>query len=121
MRWPIHGGGIERVQDNQPLLTFYGAQLFLSFADFLLGQNATQNGTAAVCAFAGCGAGYSDIAYSQDTPSTILRAYRVLGGNFYLRGVVCLTPRLTLNVGLRFERLGDFADKLGHNTSFYPS
>ena len=118
----IHaGGGIERIQDNQPLLTFYGAQLFLSFADFILGQNAAQNGTAAVCAFAGCGAGYSDIAYSQDTAGTIVRAYRVLSGDFYVQDEIRLSPRLTLNAGLRFERLGDFADKLGHNTSFYPS
>lgn len=115
------GGGIERVQDNQPVLNFYGAQLFLTFADFLLGMNAAQNGTAAVCAVAGCGAGYSDIAYSQDTPGTIVRAYRVLSGNFYVQDEVRLSSRLTLNAGLRYERLGDFADKLGHNTSFYPS
>jgi hypothetical protein len=115
------GGGMERVQDNQPLLNFYGAQLFLSFADFLLGQNAAQNGTAAICAFTGCGAGYSDVAYSQDTPGTIVRAYRVSSGNLYVQDDIHLTPQLTLNLGLRFERLGDFADKLGHNTSFYPS
>ena len=114
------GGGMERIQDNQPHITFYGAQLFLTFADFLLGQNATQNGTAAVCAGAGCGAGYSDVAYSQDTPGTITRAYRILSGAFYLQDDVRLTSRLTLNAGIRYERLGDFADKLGHNTSFYP-
>jgi hypothetical protein len=118
----IHvGGGVERIQDNQPHITFYGAQLFLTFADFLLGQNASQNGTAAVCAFAGCGAGYSDIAYSQDTPGTIARAYRILSESSYVQDDIRLTPRLTADVGIRYERLGDFADALGHNTSFYPS
>ena len=115
------GGGVERIQENEPLLTFYGAQLFLSFADFVLGQNSTDNGTAAVCARAGCGSGYSDIAYSQDTAGTIVREYRVLSGSGYMQDEIRITPRLTVNAGLRYERLGDFADKLGHNTSFYPS
>jgi hypothetical protein len=115
------GGGITREQDNQPILSFYGSALFLRFADFILGQNAAQNGTAAVCAFVGCGAGYSDIAYAQDTPGTIKREYRILSGNIYAQDDIRFSPRLTVNLGLRFERLGDFADKLGHNTSFYPS
>lgn len=115
------GGGITRVQDNQPKETFYAATLFLTFADFLLGQNAQQNGTAQLCAFAGCGAGYSDVAYSQDIPGRVMREYRVLSGNAYVQDDIALTNRLTLNVGLRWERLGDLADKLGHNTSFYPA
>ena len=115
------GGGIERVQDNQPFLHFFGAALFLTFPDFLLGQNAQQNGTAALCAYIGCGAGYSDIAYAQDVPGVVQRAYRVLSDNAYVQDDVRLSARLTLNVGFRYERYGDLADALGHNTSFYPA
>jgi hypothetical protein len=115
------GGGITRIQDNQPVLSFYGADLFLSFADLLLGQNAAENGTAALCVYIGCGAGYSDIAYALDTPGTVTREYRILSGNTYLQDDIRLTQRLTANLGLRFERLGDLADRLGHNTSFDPT
>ena len=114
------GGGLTRVQDNQPVLSFYGAALFLRFSDFLLGQNAAQIGTAYVCAFVGCGSGYSDIAYAQDFPGNVVRAYRILSDHLYAQDDIRVSPRLTVNVGLRYERLGDLADKLGHNTSFYP-
>lgn len=115
------GGGITRIQDNQPALSFYGATLFLRFADFILGQNASQNGTAAVCAFIGCGAGYSDIAFATDVPGTIKREYRILSDNIYAQDDIRFSSRLTLNLGLRYERLGDIADRLGHNTSFIPA
>ena len=114
------GGGITRIQENQPHVLFHAANLFLSFADFVLGQNASQNGTGAICALYGCGAGYSDIAYAQDLAGLVQREYRVLSGNFYVQDSVRVTPQLTLNLGVRFERIGDFSDRLGHNVSFFP-
>jgi hypothetical protein len=118
----IHlGGGMVRNQENQPEVQFRAAAVFLQFSDFLLGQDAAQNGTAAVCAFYGCGAGYSDIAYAGDLAGQSQREYRILSGNTYMQDNLRLTAHLTLNFGLRYERLGDFSDRLGHNVSFFPS
>src|SRR5262249_39693768 len=46
------------------------------------------------------------------------RAYRVWEANGYVQDDIKLTPRLTLNLGLRYDHLGDLADSLGRNASF---
>jgi hypothetical protein len=104
------GGGVTRLQDNQVGFTFYGLAAFLDSADFMLGLDA-----------AGTGVGLSDVFETVDVAGFTGRAYRIWEANSYVQDDIKLTSRFTLNAGFRYERVGDFADALGRNVSFFPS
>ena len=106
------GGGITRSQDNLEGFHFIGGLIFLSFPDLLLGLNATQSGTAAA------GVPVGNVYLSIDLQGLFDRAWRVWDGDVYFQDDIKLTRRLTLNVGLRYERLGDIGDQLGRNSNF---
>ena len=64
--------------------------------------------------------------FPNDVVSTYLvgdlgREYRVLSGNVFGQDDIKLTPKFTLNIGLRYERYGTFNDALGRNSSFWPN
>jgi hypothetical protein len=105
------GGGIARYQDNQVGFHYLAGEAYLSWPDFLLGLSGPQNGTGA----------FSNIFASLDALGLFDRAFRVLDGNAYAQDDIKLTRRLTLNLGLRYDRIGDFADALGRNASFNAS
>lgn len=102
------GGGIARAQDNQVGFHYLAGEAFLSWPDFLLGLSGPQNGTGA----------FSNIFASLDALGLFDRAYRVLDGNAYVQDDIKVTTRFTLNLGFRYDRIGDFADALGRNASF---
>ena len=104
------GAGFTRSQDNLEGFHFLAGLIFLSTPDFLLGLNATQNGTAAA------GLPVSNVYESIDLPGLFDRAWRVWDTNWYVQDDVKLTHRLTLNLGLRWEHLGNLSDKLGRNS-----
>lgn len=104
------GGGFTRNQTNEPGFQYYGSGYFLSFADFLLGLNAIDNGTAAA------GAAYSNEYYDLALPGELARYYRYYDANGWAQDDIKVTPRFTLNLGLRFEHLGDFSETQGRNT-----
>jgi len=111
------GGGVTRNQVNIENFHTYSGAYFQSFPDFLLGLNATDNGTAAACGCSG---------YPNDVQTTYLvgdlgRAYRVLNGNAFIQDDIKVTPRFTFNAGFRYERIGTFNDILGRNSSFWPN
>jgi hypothetical protein len=106
------GGGVTRTQDNEPGLIYPGTILTLTFADFLLGLNATDSGTAAA------GLPVGNIYETLDIPGYKGRAYRALEANVYVQDDWKLTSKLTLNLGFRYERLGDISDAGGRNTGF---
>ena len=101
------GGSITRLQDNVSLQGLGSLLQFLSWADFLLGQNATSNGTP-----------FSNVFASYDDFGLTNREFRVWEGAGYLQDDYRIRKSFTLNLGLRYEHLGQFGDQLGRNASF---
>jgi hypothetical protein len=107
------GAGVTRVQVNQNYHNFAG-EAFLSWPDFLLGLDAEGNGTAP---FASRGLAGSNIFFSADFPGLFDRAYRVWDANAFIQDDFKVKPRLTFNLGFRYDRLGHFSDAMGRNGS----
>ena len=102
------GGGVSRGEDNQVGFHYLAGEAILSWPDFLLGLSGPQNGTGA----------FSNIFASLDVQGLFDRAYRVTEANGYAQDDIKLTNRLTLNLGLRYDRIGDLADAKGRDASF---
>jgi len=101
------GGSITRVQDNIDIAGLGSFVQFLSWPDFLLGLDANGNGSR-----------FSNVFGSFDDFGLTYRAFRVWEGVGYIQDDYRLRRSLTLNLGLRYERLGQFGDNLGRNSSF---
>ena len=102
------GGSLTRLQDNLNIVGLGSFLQFLSWPDFLLGLDATENGTGT----------FSNVFASVDVFGLLNREYRVWEGAAFAQDDYKATKFLTLNFGLRYERLGQFGDKLGRNSSF---
>lgn len=93
----IHvGGGVERSQVNQVGFHFFGGTQFPDYEQFLLGN--------------------AD--FSLDVPGLFDRYYRTWDGNAYIQDNIKLARTFTLDLGFRYERLGDLSDNLGRDSSF---
>jgi hypothetical protein len=101
------GGSITRYQDNVNLAGLGSFLHFLSWPDFLLGLNAYGNGTA-----------YSNVFASFDVFGLTDREYRVWESSGFAQDDYRVSKTLTMNIGLRYERFGQFGDRLGRNSSF---
>ena len=101
------GGGFTRIQNNEVNFHFLGGAFYGSWPDFLLGLDGTANGS-----------GFSNVLLSEDLPGLFDRAYRVWEINAYAQDDIKVSRRFTLNLGLRYDHLGDMADSLGRNASF---
>ena len=102
------GGSVTRLQDNASNVGIGSFLQFLSWPDFLLGMNSTDNGTEK----------FSNVYASVDDFGLLNREYRVWEASAFVQDNFKIVPSLTLNLGLRYERLGQFADELGRNSSF---
>ncbi len=102
------GGSLTRLQDNFNDPGFGSFVQFLSWPDFLLGLSASGNGTGA----------FSNVFASIDDFGVFDREYRVWEGSSFVQDDYRIRKSLTLNLGLRYERLGQFGDMLGRNSSF---
>ena len=102
------GGSLTRLQDNLNIVGLGSFLQFLSWPDFLLGLDATENGTGS----------FSNVFASVDVFGLFNREYRVWEGAAFAQDDYKVTKVLTFNFGLRYERLGQFGDKLGRNSSF---
>jgi hypothetical protein len=102
------GGSLTRVEDNIAIAGTGSNVQFLSWPDFLLGLNATQNGTQL----------FSNVNQSIDIYGLLDREYRAWEGSAYGQDNYRITDTLNLTFGLRYERLGQFTDRLGRNSSF---
>ncbi|MGB9472209.1 MAG: TonB-dependent receptor [Candidatus Acidiferrum sp.] len=101
------GGSITRFQDNIDIKGLGSFVRFLSWPDFLLGLNAESNGTE-----------FSNVFASDDDFGLTYRAYRAWEGAGFAQDDYRVRKSLTLNIGLRYERIGQFGDNLGRNSSF---
>jgi len=104
------GAGVQREQNNQVGFHYLSGELFITWADFLLGQSGAQNGS-----------GISNMFGSLDLLGLFDRAYRDWEVWSYAQDDFKVTKRLTVNLGLRYDRIGDFGDALGRNSGFDPS
>lgn len=106
------GGGADQVQNNLENFHYIAGLIFLSFPDFLLGLDATGSGTKAA------GVPVGNVYASVDLPGLFDRGFRVWDGNFFIQDDIKVSRRLTVNIGLRYDRLGDISDVLGRNGNF---
>jgi hypothetical protein len=108
-----------------------GGMDFMSFADFLLGLPGCPPGNAACSAanpvvngIATNGSHFSNVyldGANVTGPDGIDHAYRFSDYSGYILDGVKLTPRFTLNLGLRWEYFSLPMDVTGNSTSFWPS
>ena len=101
------GGSVTRLQDNINLVGLGSFVRFLSWPDFLLGLSASGNGT-----------DFSNVFASFDDFGLTTREYRVWEGAGFVQDNYRILRSFSLNAGLRYERLGQFGDRLGRNSSF---
>jgi hypothetical protein len=102
------GGSVTRVQDNYGIVGLGSFLQFLSWPDFLLGLSAAVNGTGT----------FSNVFASADDFGLLDREYRAWEGSAFGLDDYRISKSLTLNLGLRYERLGQFGDMLGRNSNF---
>jgi Carboxypeptidase regulatory-like domain/TonB dependent receptor-like, beta-barrel len=105
------GGSIARLQDPLNFGGFNSFLEFLGWPDFLLGLSAAGNGTGT----------FSNVFESADAFGLFHREFRAWEISGFAQDDYRITKRLTLNLGLRYERPGQFGDQLGRNSSFDPS
>ena len=90
------GGGLSRQEINLEGFHFLGISAFVSAADLLLGE----------------------VVQSEDFVGSSDRAWRAWNGDLYAQDDFKATNRLTLNLGLRYERQGLIGDALGRASIF---
>jgi len=106
------GGGITRTRLDLTNFHFIGGLIFLSWPDFLLGL------PGGPVSAGGNGSPFSNVFASVDIPGLFDRNWRITDGNLYIQDDIKVKPSFTLNVGLRYERMGQPADRLGRNSGF---
>ncbi|MGC2399758.1 MAG: TonB-dependent receptor, partial [Acidobacteriaceae bacterium] len=97
------GGGAANAQDNLSAFQYGGYSIFINYPGLMLGQ-------APLNPFE-----------TLDLAGLTSRHWRVWDGNFYVEDDFKVMPRLTLNLGFRYERLGDFGEISGRNASMDPA
>lgn len=102
------GGSLTRFQDNFDDVGIGSFVQFLSWPDFIIGLSASANGSGR----------FSNVFASIDEFGLFDREYRAWEGSLFAQDDYKVRNSLTLNVGLRYERLGQFGDNLGRNSSF---
>jgi Carboxypeptidase regulatory-like domain/TonB dependent receptor len=102
------GGSLTRLEDDLDFVGIGSFVQFLSWPDFLLGLDGNSNGTGTV----------SNVFASTDIFGLLNRDFRVWESSGFVQDDYHIRPSLTLNLGMRYERLGQFGDDLGRNSTF---
>ncbi len=87
-----------------------GFLFFLSFPDFLLGQSGAQNGS-----------GVSNVFNSTGSSGSFRKDQRYTDFAGFIQDDIRVTPRLTVNAGLRYEYFGPPSDVHGALPTFDPT
>jgi Carboxypeptidase regulatory-like domain/TonB-dependent Receptor Plug Domain len=87
-----------------------GDLIFLSFPDFLLGQDGTQNGS-----------GQSNIFYSSVGSGIFRKDERYSDYAGFFQDDIQISPRLTINAGVRYEYFGPPTEINGRLSNFDPT
>ncbi len=104
------GGEFEHIWDNFDLKgPKRGSLEFLSFPDFLLGLSGAQNGTP-----------YSNIFDSSGMGGFSDKQFRVKNSALFAQDDYKVSPRLTLNMGLRWDIFGSVTEARGRIVNFWP-
>ncbi len=122
------GGGVDHLHENRSLITGDLSVVF-GLPDLLLGACGLPTttmcpgtGTPTVPAIFGNGSGISNIFESEDFPPGFDTQELISWDfNVYAQDDFKVTSRLTLNLGLRYDRNGYQGDALGKNVGFDPS
>lgn len=101
------GGGVQKIEIDHIDFRQGAGISFLTFTDFLLGLDAASNGTQ-----------FSHVSESRQILGNTDRFLRIWDAHVYAQDDYKLTPRLTLNLGVRYERIGAFGEAGGRNAAF---
>jgi Carboxypeptidase regulatory-like domain/TonB dependent receptor len=93
------GGGLSKQQVNFTNFTFPGLIVFANMPDFLTGNPVLV----------------------ADLQGLVNRAWRATNGNLYAQDDIQVTSRLTINLGVRYDREGDIGDALGRSSNINPN
>ncbi|MBV9301063.1 MAG: carboxypeptidase regulatory-like domain-containing protein [Acidobacteriaceae bacterium] len=110
------GGGVTRSYLNERDFRSNGIVIYPTWPDFLLGLNAFQTGTIFTP-----GPPFGNVLVTIDFIGLSDRDERAWDGYGYFQDDIKLTRRFTLNVGLRYERIGELGDTRGRNGNFDPA
>ena len=102
------GASLTRFTSDLKFNGFGSSVQFLSWPDFLLGLDASSNGTGK----------FSNVFASSDAYGLLDRNLNAWEGSGFVQDSYRVIPWFTLMLGLRYERIGDFGDSLGRNSSF---
>jgi hypothetical protein len=93
------GGGLSRQQINFEHFTFPGLLVYANMPDFLTGHPFLL----------------------ADLQGLVDRSWRAWNGDLYVQDNIQLTSRLTVSLGLRYERQGVIGDALGRSSNIDPN
>ena len=93
------GGGLSKQQVNFDNFTFPGLIVFANLPDFLTGNPFLL----------------------ADLQGLVNRAWRSTNADAYAQDDIQVTPRLTINLGVRYDREGDIGDSLGRSSNINPN
>jgi len=110
------GGSLTRSQQSNTGENYNGEVDFQTWPDFVLGLNGEQNGTAAAV-----GLPFSNVYFSFDLLGVLTAETRTWDIGGYFQDDYKLTPRLTVNAGIRYEWLPPFSALKGRATNLDPS
>jgi hypothetical protein len=96
------GGAFGYGRDHMQKFNYEAYVIPLTWADLLLGQS-----------YAPYGVPYSNIYESADSVGDKVRDWRYKDGDAYVQDNYSLTRRLTVNLGLRYEHIGDLGEARG--------